>query len=530
MKAIKYMAVAGMAALAASCSDFLEEYSQSSYYAESWEDLDELLVGSGYVQPEVCGLMSTHPNFGSFMHYLADELEENNISEDKTYVMGKPYTFGYFTWQQRAGQNQDYTDYYEDNTEWAKAYHGINLANNILAALPSMPRSTDEEIRGCGKVSGETHFLRAYFYFWLVNMYGQPYNAATASTDLGVPVKTTENVEDRKFMRNTVQEAYDLIVSDLQAAREGFRTYDTEKRSIYRADSTAANLLLSRVYLYMGRWQDCMDAADRVLDAHPALMQLNGNSSPFAVSTNVENIFSMGGSDLPVQMQYAYQSYRVNTALYNLYGSDDLRRSQWFWHRGYFTGLTKVEQYNVTETDHYDPSELDYYYELYVHGWGGRMTSVSSVFLLRSAEAYLNKAEAAAYLGREAEAREALNHLRAYRYRTGTAEVTASGEELVKEIRTERRKEFVLEGQRWFDLRRYRVCPVCPERVSLTHDYTFYVSDQSIEKVRSRRYVLEAEDPSWTMPIPYSVLEFNTGMPSNGNPVRMGVEIPVLEN
>lgn len=530
MKAIKYMAVAGMAALAASCSDFLEEYSQSSYYAESWEDLDELLVGSGYVQPEVCGLMSTHPNFGSFMHYLADELEENNISEKKSYVMGKPYTFGYFTWQQRAGQNQDYTDYYEDNTEWAKAYHGINLANNILAALPSMPRSTDEEIRGCGKVSGETHFLRAYFYFWLVNMYGQPYNAATASTDLGVPVKTSENVEDRKFMRNTVQEAYDLIVSDLQAAREGFRTYDTEKRSIYRADSTAANLLLSRVYLYMGRWQDCMDAADRVLDAHPALMQLNGNSSPFAVSTNVENIFSMGGSDLPAQMQYACQSYRVNTALYNLYGSDDLRRSQWFWHRGYFTGLTKVEQYNVSDVEHYDPSELDYYYELYVHGWAGKMTSVSSVFLLRSAEAYLNKAEAAAYLGREAEAREALNHLRAYRYRTGTAEVTASGEELVKEIRTERRKEFVLEGQRWFDLRRYRVCPVCPERVSLTHDYTFYVSDQSIEKVRSRRYVLEAEDPSWTMPIPYSVLEFNTGMPGNGNPVRMGVEIPVLEN
>ena len=79
MKAIKYMAVAGMAALAASCSDFLEEYSQSSYYAESWEDLDELLVGSGYVQPEVCGLMSTHPNFGSFMHYLADELEENTM-------------------------------------------------------------------------------------------------------------------------------------------------------------------------------------------------------------------------------------------------------------------------------------------------------------------------------------------------------------------------------------------------------------------------------------------------------------------
>ena len=103
--------------------------------------------------------------------------------------------------------------------------------------------------------------------------------------------------------------------------------------------------------------------------------------------------------------------------------------------------------------------------------------------------------------------------------------MTASGEELVGEIRKERRKEFILEGQRWFDLRRYRVCPVYPERISLTHDYTYYVDELSTEIVRRERFVLKEDDPSWTLPIPYEVLEFNTGMQGNGNPFREGTII-----
>ena len=533
MKAIKYLTVAGMMVLTASCSDFLEEYSQSSYYAESWEDFDELLVGSAYMQPEGSRGMNLHTNFGSFIHYLGDELVEMNSSENgSTDNLNKPYTFGYYTWQQRSGQNPEYTDYYDDNAEWTACYYGINVVNNILAALPSVPCTTDDEIRGCGKVRGEAHFLRALYYFWLVNAYGQPYDAATATTDLGVPVKTSENVEDRKFMRNTVQEVYDLIVSDLEAAREGFRTYDTEKRSIYRADSTAVNLLLSRVYLYMGRWQECVEAADRVIDAHPALVQLNSFSGSFAVLSNVENIFSMTGSDLPCLMSYSYQGYHVNPELYNLYGSDDLRRSQWYWHRGIFTGCVKQEpkQYWMLP-EPTTPDSPEYYNNMFQYGWEGLIAPVSSVVLFRSAEAYLNKAEAEAYLGNEVAAREALNYLRSFRFRTGAAgaEITSSGEELVKDIRMERRMELAFEGHRWFDLRRYRVCPCFPEKISITHDYTYYVDDSSREMVRRMRYVLEEDDPSWTLPIPYDVLTFNTGMPNNGNPWRGGEEIS-LEN
>lgn len=531
-KMLGYVMAAGLGACLVSCSDFLEEYSQSSYYAKSWEDLNELLVGSGYLQPQDAYGMMSHANFGSFIHYLADELEENNLSENGAIMMNsKPFTFGYYTWQQRSGQNPEYTDYYDDNKEWTNCYFGINVCNNILAALEEVPYDTDDEVRGCGKVKGEACFLRALYYFWLVNMYGQPYDARTADEAPGVPLKTSENVEDRKFTRASVAEVYDQILSDLEASREGFRVYGAEKNSIYRADSTAANLLLSRVYLYMGRWQECVDACRRVIDAHPALLQLNGNGGAFAVASNAENIFSMGGSDLPCQMGYMFQGYRVAAGLFDLFSRDDLRREQWYWHRGIFTGCVKNEPstwLNTTVT----PEDADYYWYCYSQGWEGMIIPVSSVIIFRSAEAWLNMAEAEAYMGREAEARDALHHLRSFRYRNGAdgAEVSSSGEDLVRDIRTERRKELAFEGHRWFDLRRYRVCPVCPEKISLTHDYTYYEDDLSATMTECYRFVLEENDPSWTLPIPFEVLQFNTGMEGNGNPFRRGTSIPLPVN
>lgn len=63
----------------------------------------------------------------------------------------------------------------------------------------------------------------------------KPIHLAIASTDLGVPIKTSETVEDKIFDRNTVQECYDLILSDLQIAEKELSEYGNQK-TIYRAD------------------------------------------------------------------------------------------------------------------------------------------------------------------------------------------------------------------------------------------------------------------------------------------------------
>ena len=72
-------------------------------------------------------------------------------------------------------------------------------------------------------MKAEAYALRAYCYFMLVNLYGQPYNQATAETDLGVPVNDVVGMEDRKFVRESVAEIYRQIESDLKEAITCFK-------------------------------------------------------------------------------------------------------------------------------------------------------------------------------------------------------------------------------------------------------------------------------------------------------------------
>ena len=160
---------------------------------------------------------------------------------------------------------------------------------------------------------------------------------------------------------------------------------------------------------------------------------------------------------------------------------------------------------------------------MYSDGLLSNLSPLSSLFWLRSAEAYLNLAEAQACMGNEAGARAALLPLLQNRYNAKAPEMDLAplaGTALVERIRLERRLELVLEGHRWFDLRRYRVCAVHPQRTSITHDYTYYVDRNSSSPTETHRFVLTEDDASWTLPIPFEVLQFNTGMEGNGNLYR----------
>ncbi len=507
----------GLMPLVTSCGDFLEEYSQDNDYVRSWKDLDELLLGNCYMPVVQGGSFSEQANYGMFLHFLADEIEENNAPYSGTassYDESTDWAFGYFTWQQRVGQNSTYTDFHQENKTWTKVYQLINVANNIIKSADGLPTGTEEEQQGRWKVTGEAYFLRGFYYFWLCNLYGQPYNPATAATDLAVPLKTSEAVEDVKFTRATVKEIYDQVVSDLLQAEDMLSKVTARRTSLYRADATAVRLLLSRVYLYMQNWGQAAAYAQKVIEEHPLLQNMVTSTEKFAVASNPENLFSMGGDDVPCLFYYGYQSFRVSDNLYNAYGANDTRRKQWYWHKNVFTGNVKH-----AEGEKYfdqDVTTSIYYNYAYYEGYRGVLSPVSSLFLLRSAEAYLNLAEAEAYQGHDATALTALNTLRAARYNAG-AELSVTGTALINAIRTERRLELALEGHRWFDLRRYRVCSVQPERISLIHDFTVYESRTSINMLERHRFTLTQDDPSWTLPIPQEVINFNTGMPGNGN-------------
>lgn len=522
MKLTHYLYMALVALPLASC-DFLEESSQDQAYISQWEDLDELLVGDCYLP--VGGTAEFHEtsNYGQFLHLLADEMTERNTSSTGVALFDAKYqTFGYWTWAHRTGLKETYAgDYFAENTTWTRLYKCINIANNVLKSSEKLPKSNSADLRGYNKVRGEAHFLRAFYYFWLTNAYGQPYAPATANTDLGVPLKTTEEVIDVKFQRNSVADCYAQIEADLLEAIRELSAYGQAQKSIYRADSTAAQLLLSRVYLYMQQYDKAEAYARRVIAAHPALQDLNRNTARFMQKSNPENIFSMGGDDVPCLVSDQTQSYKVNPELLRLYSDDDLRKKNWYYNYSVFYGLSKRAE-SSTYVNSYKQTDAWYNYYCYSYGLSGSQSPISSLFWLRSSEAYFNLAEALAFQGKDADALAALNEQRAARYLSGAPELSKSvaGEALVNLIRTERRKEFAFEGQRWFDLRRYRVCEKYPSRISLEHVYTYFSERGSATMTEAHKFVLGADDPSWTLPIPTEVLDFNTGMTGNGNVYR----------
>lgn len=69
--------------------------------------------------------------------------------------------------------------------------------------------------------------------------------------------------------------------------------------------------------------------------------------------------------------------------------------------------------------------------------------------------------------------------------------------------------------------------PCIPNPKEIVHEYTLFESRNSTTMTERRRYVLKANDPAYTLPIPNEVLEFNTGMQNNEHPRRDYTLIPI---
>ena len=497
----------------ASCSGFLEEYSQDQAYVRSYKDLDELLVGETYMET-VFG--SDGDTYYPYVHLMADETQENlkvDFYGERDYNEYQKKYFGYVTWQNRVGLAVDKLSTKAEDTDWNRLYKHINLANMILYEIDNQNAENDNDREAINRIRGEAYFLRAAYYFTLVNLFGQPYQPAIASTALGVPVKTSEAIEDKTFPRETLKTVYDLIIGDLELAAKNLD--GIARKSIYRANITAVRLLQSRMYLYMQNWEEAAKYAQLCLDLQSDLVDLNtfDGSKAFAEASSPELIFSMGGNNIPRMLNGQFAGLSVSSGLVKCYTSDDLRLR-------FF--LTKLE-----DGEYYDCNK-------YVKQDATNNANVSESFMFRTAEAWLNLAEAYACMGGdyEKEARIALDHLKRHRIMTGSfKETILSGDDLIEEIRVERRKELCFEGHRWFDLRRYTVSEKKPFTGFIQNTYSeySYMFDEwewwyYWDVVSSSTYELTADDPSWTLQIPYEVLQFE-GIISNLRHERAPVSV-----
>ena len=490
------------------CS-YLDDYSQDLVVAKNVEHLDELMIGSCYFKSENLTSMASG-EVAWFLNILDDDVNTVGVLNkraDEITNMNSSY-FGYTTWQYEVGRSLNGSNLQADNGTWNALYQHINAVNVVLSELDNIDIPTDEEAIQATRIRGECHFLRAQFYFLLVNLYGNAYAPATAAQTLGVPLKLTAYVEHDKdketqFTRATQAEVYAQIVSDLQQAIACFEAGEVSTyRKIYRANREAAQLLLSRAYLYMQDWENARTAAQDFLDMGVGLEPIGGElTGPFLNEDNSEILFSQGSQHLQNVLTANAPDFCVTAELYNLYDDNDYRKS-------FFQVRDSIALINKYEMDGEDVLSQ----------------RVSDIMPLRVAEGYLNMAEACAMLD-DPEANTYLNTLRSNRI-GGYETQTYSGEELISQIRDERLKELCFEGHRWFDLRRYTVNTKLPFRKSITHSFHVYNTGIVGIYLGTRVFRLEAdEDRVWTFSIPQSVLEFDrVPMPNNERDAREPIE------
>ncbi|MEN8119694.1 MAG: RagB/SusD family nutrient uptake outer membrane protein [Bacteroidota bacterium] len=132
------------------------------------------------------------------------------------------------------------------NSLWVTSYKGIINSNKVIE---NAARGTSDKM---DHIIGEMYYLRGFFYFTMVNIWGRPYTQAPTS-NLGVPlILDAEPDENNLPPRATVAEVYAQIEADLKMAAELMGNYDrpAEELRIF-ASIESAWALLSRVYLYM---------------------------------------------------------------------------------------------------------------------------------------------------------------------------------------------------------------------------------------------------------------------------------------
>lgn len=344
---------------------------------------------------------------------------------------------------------------------WRSFYYVSYIANTIIENGEAMTEATSTER---SQLIGEAYMLRAYMHFVLVNLYGEPYTHCDPVASKAIPLKLNSDV-NATLKRNTVEEIYTSILSDINKAKELLNVDTWDEGFTYRFNRLSIDAFLAKVYLYMGDWDNAYQYASNVITQHGDLEDLTTSSVLPSHYKSVEAILSMENI-----MPAIYQTEgRINTELLNLYRSGDMRKSKYY--RQVTASISTLQKGGNNEY---------------------RCT-------FRSSEFYLIAAEAALELEDLDKARLHLTTLMKARYHKNifpkeeTKVNNMNQDELRQEIQDERFRELAFEGHRWFDLRR-TTQPV------LTKKY------------QNSTYTLEQNDSRYTLRIPSEAIEANPGL------------------
>lgn len=324
---------------------------------------------------------------------------------------------------------------------WNDLYTIIFATNSAIEGLDNSSGLTPTVKQ---QLLGEAMFVRAFCYFYLMNLYGD------------VPlVLTTDYKTNALLGKTSMASVYEVIIADLKEAytllsADYLKSDATSKytSSVERVRPTkwAAAALLSRVFLYTGDYKSAEEYATAVID-NKGLFGLAPLSDVFKKNSN-ETIWSLQpvrtGTEsntgegalyiLPVTgPSSSDKPVYLNKDLVNMFEFNDQRKAKW------------VDSTIVGSKTYYYPVK----YKI------GKVNTPTAeyIMMLRLAELYLIRAEARVYLNNFSGAQADINAIRTRAVLVNTS--AADKNTLLAAIVKERQLELFTEwGHRWFDLKR----------------------------------------------------------------------------
>lgn len=423
--------------------------------------------------------------------------------------------------------------------DWANAYAGIRAANSFLAHVDQVD-ATDQDL--IDRLKAEVRVLRAYFYIRLASLYGD------------VPLVTKEITldESRQLTRAPVGQIWDFVSAELSAAAP---MLPVTQKDVGRVTKGAALGLLARAMLYAGRYQQAVDAATEVMGlntyalypSYEKLFSYEAENNPevildiqFIRDLRANNNFnllaplSQNGRSLYVPTKKMVDAYDMTNGQAinspgsgfdpkNPYENRDPRL-------GYSVFLPGDE---LPDGSIFDPrpdsktgdavgstfivSPTGFNLKKYVDKEDMAQPSNGglNIILLRYAEILLTYAEAKIELNQlDASVYDAINAVR------GRADVNMppipdgrTQDELRQIIRHERLVELAFEGQRFFDIRRWRIAAqVMPGKVQ---GMTYVDNQGDLQTVEVPGWTNVFVDRNYLWPIPQKERDLNPQLTQN---------------
>lgn len=428
------------------CNDFLDEKSDLKLATpDRLEDNQMLLNNYGFLNVDFASSGET----SSDDYYLTDA-DYSGLSFEATKRL--------HTWMP-----DNVAPPISSGNNWSTCYRSIYVCNAVLFNMQNK-NFTGEQ---ADNIRGQALALRAFRYLDAAQIWCPAYNPQTAGTDLGLPLRLDPDM-NIPSVRSTVKQTYDQIISDLQTAIPLLLPQQISSMRISRA---AAYGLLARTYLFMGDYNNAFYNTQQALSINNDLMDFN------ILDPNADFPIQEMNKEILFWTATTYESHlmpaKIPDHIYQMYDNNDLRKTIFF-------------RKNTAN---------EILFKGYYNNVNGPIVSVAND------ELYLMAAESNVRLNKIQEGMSYLNNLLVKRWKAGTYVpiVANSQAEALNIILKERRKELLIRGIRWSDLKRYN-----RDGANITLTRT----------VDGQTYTLPPNDLRYAIAIPEDIITL-TGMPQN---------------